>query len=331
MPNQWTFPVALTKKSTNPIFLAYQRDWGRPAGDKSVVAPGAWKARMTVLHRLAQLGSQSLPILLEGLDDEDQEVRDLSAQAIAYFGDRSVLERLDRAIYEDPSPTVRIYAAIARASIGGPLPEKIMTHISRRDPSSEVRIRLELLLGRQPMIGNDLSRSALANFDLSRMDTARVGQPAPDFSLTDVDGRTFRLSDFHNKKKVVLIFVYGATCMFCTGQIANLRLQIPEFEAQGTQVLVVEANDSYRMQATLEGARIPPSDRSIALLSDSAHVVAATYGVAMQMSHIEWLNRPSTFLIDRQGILRKAYLSDSPGDRPWGRTLIEAAGALDQP
>ncbi len=34
----------------------------------------------------------------------------------------------------------------------------------------------------------------------------KVGDPAPDFALTDTDGQTVRLSDFRGKKNVVLAF-----------------------------------------------------------------------------------------------------------------------------
>jgi peroxiredoxin len=36
-----------------------------------------------------------------------------------------------------------------------------------------------------------------------------VGQAAPDFELTDVEGHTVRLSDYRHKKNVVLVFTRG--------------------------------------------------------------------------------------------------------------------------
>jgi peroxiredoxin (alkyl hydroperoxide reductase subunit C) len=33
-----------------------------------------------------------------------------------------------------------------------------------------------------------------------------VGQPAPEFTLTDTEGKEVKLSDFKNKKNVVLAF-----------------------------------------------------------------------------------------------------------------------------
>jgi len=37
----------------------------------------------------------------------------------------------------------------------------------------------------------------------------QIGQPAPDFSLTDTDGHLFRLADFKNISNVLLVFNRG--------------------------------------------------------------------------------------------------------------------------
>ena len=47
--------------------------------------------------------------------------------------------------------------------------------------------------------------------DLSATELTRIkaGQPAPDFTLEDSDGKTITLSDFRAKKSVVLVFYRG--------------------------------------------------------------------------------------------------------------------------
>jgi cytochrome oxidase Cu insertion factor (SCO1/SenC/PrrC family) len=52
-----------------------------------------------------------------------------------------------------------------------------------------------------PKDGVDLSPT-----DLNRI---KVGQPAPDFSLEDAGGKTIALSEFRDKKTVVLVFYRG--------------------------------------------------------------------------------------------------------------------------
>lgn len=48
--------------------------------------------------------------------------------------------------------------------------------------------------------------SGLAPTDLERV---KVGQPAPDFALTNMDGKQVSLSDYRGKKNVVLVFYRG--------------------------------------------------------------------------------------------------------------------------
>jgi cytochrome oxidase Cu insertion factor (SCO1/SenC/PrrC family) len=52
-----------------------------------------------------------------------------------------------------------------------------------------------------PKDGTDLSPT-----DLQRI---KVGQPAPDFTLEDMEGKSITLSDFRGKKTVVLVFYRG--------------------------------------------------------------------------------------------------------------------------
>ena len=52
-----------------------------------------------------------------------------------------------------------------------------------------------------PKDGTDLSPT-----DLQRI---KIGQPAPDFTLEDMDGKNLTLSDFRGKKTVVLVFYRG--------------------------------------------------------------------------------------------------------------------------
>jgi cytochrome oxidase Cu insertion factor (SCO1/SenC/PrrC family) len=43
----------------------------------------------------------------------------------------------------------------------------------------------------------------------TELDRVKVGQPAPDFSLEDADGKATTLSDLRGKKSVVLVFYRG--------------------------------------------------------------------------------------------------------------------------
>ena len=51
----------------------------------------------------------------------------------------------------------------------------------------------------------------LAQWNLDGMDTAKIGEKAPDFTLSTVDGEQIKLSSFQGENPVVLVFVYGDT------------------------------------------------------------------------------------------------------------------------
>lgn len=48
-----------------------------------------------------------------------------------------------------------------------------------------------------------------ANLPPTDLDRIKVGQPAPDFILENLDGKNVSLSDFRGKKRAVLVFYRG--------------------------------------------------------------------------------------------------------------------------
>ena len=61
-------------------------------------------------------------------------------------------------------------------------------------------------LSREPPAYAKSLLETLTNYDLTQLDTARVGKAAPDFVLTSARGETYRLSQFRGDKIVVLEF-----------------------------------------------------------------------------------------------------------------------------
>jgi cytochrome oxidase Cu insertion factor (SCO1/SenC/PrrC family) len=48
-----------------------------------------------------------------------------------------------------------------------------------------------------------------ANLPPTDLDRVKVGQPAPDFTLENIDGKQVSLSEFRGKRSVVLVFYRG--------------------------------------------------------------------------------------------------------------------------
>jgi HEAT repeat protein len=167
---------------------------------------GDWKARMEALARLAKIGPEAAAVLIEALKDSKPATREFAAQALVLFADSTAKPALKRAL-ADPKPGVRLYA-IQALSMLGPLPRtKENERILTEDPTIYgVRPMMAAALERADRPNQAEMRKALAEYDLRNMDSARVGQTAPDFTLTDYNGKTHRLSQFRGKT-VVLRFI----------------------------------------------------------------------------------------------------------------------------
>ncbi|KOV97178.1 MULTISPECIES: peroxiredoxin [unclassified Streptomyces] len=147
----------------------------------------------------------------------------------------------------------------------------------------------------------------------------QVGDKAPDFELKDNHGRTVKLSDFRGRKNVVLLFYPFAFTGVCTGELCELRDNLPRFEDRDTQLLAV-SNDSIhtlRVFAEQEGLEYP-------LLSDfwPHGNVSRAYGV---FDEGKGCAVRGTFVIDKEGVVRWTVVNGLPD----ARDLNDYVQALD--
>jgi len=113
------------------------------------------------------------------------------------------------------------------------------------------------------------------------------GQPAPDFSLASLDGKTLKLSDFHGK--AVLLNFWATWCEPCKIEMPWFVELQKKYEAQGFTVLGVAMDDAS------------PSD-----IADFTRKMGVNYPIVIgkeavgdQYGGIPYL--PSTFYIGRDG------------------------------
>ncbi|MET9448589.1 peroxiredoxin [Streptomyces cinerochromogenes] len=147
----------------------------------------------------------------------------------------------------------------------------------------------------------------------------QVGDKAPDFELKDNHGRSVKLSDFRGEKNVVLLFYPFAFTGVCTGELCELRDNLPRFADRDTQLLAV-SNDSIhtlRVFAEQEGLEYP-------LLSDfwPHGNVSRAYGV---FDEDKGCAVRGTFIIDKEGVVRWTVVNGLPD----ARDLDDYVKALD--
>ena len=97
-----------------------------------------------------------------------------------------------------------------------------------------------------------------------------------------------------------------------------------DLEKMDVQVLVVDPHERYRIAHMLRSSGEADGGSAFPILADPAQTISATYGVASQMRiHGEWSNRPSTFLIDKEGIIRYRHLATTYADRPELKKILD--------
>jgi peroxiredoxin len=125
-----------------------------------------------------------------------------------------------------------------------------------------------------------------------------VGKPAPNFTGTDINGKTIKLSDY--KGKIVVIESYNSDCPFCMNQYktgATQDLQ-RELAAKGVVWLMVNSvNPKNMSHRTPEQARAEWSAEKInatAWIDDSSGAVGHLYDMK---------TTPHVFVIAKDGTL----------------------------
>ena len=69
-------------------------------------------------------------------------------------------------------------------------------------------LALLLLLDQSAVLAQNAPKDG-AKETATDLDRVKVGQPAPDFTLQDSDGKNVTLADYRGKKSVVLVFYRG--------------------------------------------------------------------------------------------------------------------------
>src|SRR5690606_28350329 len=131
-----------------------------------------------------------------------------------------------------------------------------------------------------------------------RMTMLRPGAQAPDFTATDDQGNTVRLSDFRGRP-VVLYFYPKDHTPGCTAEACRFRDQHQELEALGAVVLGVSPDSVASHQRFRDKHGLP-----VRLLSDPDKSLAEAYGVLKDKKMFgrayKGIDR-TTFVIDPEG------------------------------
>jgi len=145
-----------------------------------------------------------------------------------------------------------------------------------------------------------------------------LGQLAPDFTLPDVDGTSWTLSEKLKDGPVVVVFYYGYYCNHCVSQLFGLNQDITKFREMTATVVAISPDPSKLTQQRFEKYgpfRFPT-------LSDAQNQVAEKYSTFApgKTPEDEGQLMHGTFIINRQGRIIWTNRGDGPFTE--NRTLL---------
>lgn len=124
-----------------------------------------------------------------------------------------------------------------------------------------------------------------------------AGQVAPDFSLPDVNGTTFRLNEARANGNTLLFFQEGVACPACFQQMRDLRREDAKLRAFETSLITI-TNDPL---SELKAASVREGVVGMPLLSDSTLGTSRAYDALYVSMHPGQVLGHTFVLLDRGG------------------------------
>lgn len=143
------------------------------------------------------------------------------------------------------------------------------------------------------------------------------GDQAPDFTAPirtpDGDIAEFTLSDALEDGPVVLAFFPGAFTSVCTGEMRTFRDRLDALTDTGSTLYGVSIDSPFSL-----GEFAEQNELNFSLIGDTNKDVIDAYDVVMDFDDlgISGVAKRSVFVVDEDGTVTYAWVSDDPGVEP---------------
>lgn len=171
-----------------------------------------------------------------------------------------------------------------------------------------------------------------------------LGDRAPNFTLPDALGQPVTLAGLVAQGPVVVTFYRGEWCPYCNVQLRELQAALPRFAELGASLLAISPQAADHSLTLTEKHEL-----SFPVLSDLDQEVIRAYRLQFTLAgdledlqvnvfendpreqnadHSRSLPVPATFVIDRSGVIRAAFVSADWRYRPEPADIIAALEGL---
>lgn len=183
--------------------------------------------------------------------------------------------------------------------------------------------------------GNYLEDYRTIQFKDDVQSNAAADGSIADLSFTDINGNEASLKDYLGKKHVVLVVTRGfngSVCLYCATQTSRLLTSYAKFSERDAEVIVVfpvvTPDDSIRHRdfavSVKEKLDTPVEKIPFPIVLDVELKAVDHLGIRKDLS------KPATYILDKQGQTRFAYVGDSLADRPSVQALLDQLDALNK-
>lgn len=143
----------------------------------------------------------------------------------------------------------------------------------------------------------------------------KIGDEAPDFTLKDLDGDSWSLSE-HKGKTVVLLFYPGDDTPVCTKQLCSVRDNWSQYQATGAEVVGISTDSVGSHKSFADKYSL-----TLKLLSDEKAEVVNEYEVK---SWIPGRSARAVVVIDKNGKIAYHKVQSLSLFRPDDNEILKA-------
>jgi len=151
-----------------------------------------------------------------------------------------------------------------------------------------------------------------------------IGKPAPPFILFNTEKQEISLESLKGKNVLLHFFPLAFTSV-CTAQLCNARDNMAVYNAMNCVVLGVSVDSLFSL-----GEFRKQQNLNFDLLSDFNKTTIRDYGLVIEdfAFGMKGVSKRAAFLIDKDGIVRYAEVTPTPGDQPNYQAIQEALSKL---
>lgn len=152
----------------------------------------------------------------------------------------------------------------------------------------------------------------------------KVGDVAPNFKLKSHLLEDVSLSDYKEKKNVVLLFFPFVNTGTCEKELCSTRDSMNQYEESNAQVLAISVDSPFSQKLWNDKQKF-----NFPLLSDFNKEVCQLYGSYFDVFlpgkfDYKGVAKRSAFVIDKKGVIKYIEILPTPGEEPNYNAIQEA-------